>query len=301
MFGIDAFCYYHYWFEGRHLLERPFTDVLRSGEPDLSFCLCWANENWTRAWNGGAQQILLAQTYSREDDLRHIRWLASAFADPRYLRVDGRPVLLVYRPSRLPAPLRTVDVWRTEADRLGVGVPYLCAVQSFVDDRYDPTTIGFDAGVQFAPDFSNLDPKGQWLRRAARKYLHLPSPYRRNRVFDYSQMVERMLATPRPPYLQFPCVTPGFDNSSRRREGGATILTNSTPERYEYWLTEVIKRFEPPSPEENLVFVNAWNEWAEGNHLEPCARWGSAYLEAHGRSVLREQRDQKPFLAAMDS
>ncbi|MEA2900171.1 MAG: hypothetical protein QOH36_58 [Actinomycetota bacterium] len=286
--GIDGFCYYHYWFGGRRLLERPFQEVLRSGSPDLPFCLCWANENWTRVWNGKEDQVLLRQEYSDDDDLAHVRWLAEAFADPRYLRVDGRPVFLVYRASRLPDSRRTTDRWRAEAVRLGVGEPYLCAVQALPTDRVDPAIHGFDAAVQFAPDFSDRTSQGGLVARAVRRVLHPHSPLRRNRVADYEEMARRMMtqsmpAGSGPAYTRFPCLTPGFDNSARRADGGATILVESSPSAYERWLREVVARFTPPSPEENLVFVNAWNEWGEGNHLEPCQRWGKAYLDAHAR------------------
>jgi lipopolysaccharide biosynthesis protein len=284
---ISGFCYYHYWFEGKRLLERPFEETLASGEPDFPFCLCWANENWTRRWNGKDQEVLLRQTYSGEDDLCHIRWLATAFCDPRYLRVGDRPLLLVYRASNLPDPRRTADVWRAEAVRLGCAEPYLCAVQSFPSDRRDPTTFGFDAAVQFAPDFSDLKPRSDRARRTTRRYLKPASPYRANRVLDYLEVVERAGQAPDVSYKRYPCLTPGFDNSPRRVQGGATILTNSSPQRYERWLREVIDRFQPYSSQENLVFVNAWNEWAEGNHLEPSQRWGNRYLEAHRSAVDR--------------
>ena len=129
-FGVSGFCYYHYWFEGRRLLERPFDEVLRSGEPDFPFCLCWANENWTSAWDGKAREILIRQTYSPDDDLAHIRWLGAAFSDRRYIRVGGKPLLLVYRAHHLPDPLRTTECWRAEAERLGLGEIYLCSMQT---------------------------------------------------------------------------------------------------------------------------------------------------------------------------
>jgi lipopolysaccharide biosynthesis protein len=287
--GIDGFCYYHYWFEGRRLLGRPFDEVRRLGEPDFPFCLCWANEDWTRVWNGRSNEVLIRQTYSPEDDLNHIRWLAEGFSDPRYLRVGGRPVLLVYRASQLPEPERTADTWREETSRLGIGEVYLCAVQSFATDRDDPARFGFDAAVQFAPDFTYRGRPDPVLLRAGRRYLRPRSPYRRNRVLEYADVADTMLRSPAPPYKRYPCVSPGFDNSPRRA-GGATILRNSSPQRYESWLAEVVRRFRPFSPEENLLFVNAWNEWAEGNHLEPCQRWGRGFLEAHAR-VLRGRRE----------
>ncbi len=282
-FGIEAFCYYHYWFEGRRLLQRPFEEVLRSGEPDFPFCLCWANENWTRRWDGSAKSMLLPQSYGPDDDRRHMQWLAGAFADPRYVRIDGRPVFLVYRVSDLPDPARTVDVWKSEAQRLGVGEPYLCAVHSFELDRRDPADFGFDAAVQFAPDFVNIGPGMKPLKRKFMRVFRPRNPHRKNKIRDYVEHSRKLLDAPTPPYKRYPCVTPGWDNSARRRTGAAVILRGSTPEAYERWLREAVERFVPYSPEENLFFVNAWNEWAEGNHLEPDRRWGMAYLDAHAR------------------
>src|SRR5450755_1537677 len=148
--GIHGFCYYHYWFNGRRILERPFNEVLASGKPDFPFCLCWANENWTRVWDGGEQNVLLQQHYSAQDDLAHIQALIPALADPRYIRINGRPLLLVYRTELLPEPARTAEIWRAEALRGGVGDLYLARVENFVSS-VDPASIGFDAAVEFAP------------------------------------------------------------------------------------------------------------------------------------------------------
>src|SRR5690242_15190569 len=136
--GIYGFCYYHYWFNGKLLLERPFNEVLASSQPDFPFCLCWANENWTRAWDGLEHDILVAQEYDAEDDRRHIHWLVEAFRDRRYIRVNGKPLLLVYRVSNLPDPLQTASLWREEAHKLGIGDIYLATVESFPKDRIDP-------------------------------------------------------------------------------------------------------------------------------------------------------------------
>jgi glycosyltransferase involved in cell wall biosynthesis len=270
-YGISGFCYYHYWFHGKLLLDRPFREVLSSGEPDFPFCLCWANENWTRRWDGLDHQVLIAQQYSVEDDREHIRWLTGAFRDRRYIRIDGRPLFLIYRVSRLPDPAQTAAVWREEARRMGIGELYLCTVESLPDSRIDPRRVGFDAAVEFQPDWVNLGPP---VHRIAEN----------SAVYDYGSVVDRMLKKTHAPYTRFPCVTPGWDNTPRRiREAG--ILRDSTPERYETWLREVIKGFLPSRPQERLVFVNAWNEWGEGAHLEPCQRWGRAYLEATRRAL----------------
>ena len=320
-FGFHGFCYYHYWLDGRRLLHRPFEEVLRSGEPDFPFALCWANHHWNRAWDGRPRELLIEQTYSEEDDLRHIRWLAEAFADPRYIRVGGRPVLLVLQASALPDPSRTAETWKKEAVRLGVDEPYLCAVQQLPADHCPPRP-GFDATVQFAPDWHavtrHLTAATAWLTngsvdgragraarnavrlvrevpgakkayatvQTARRRLRQQGPIERNNVYEYRHMAESMLADP-PPYLRYPCVTPGWDNTPRRAGIDAWLLYGSDPAAYESWLRAAVDQFEPPSPDENLFFVNAWNEWAECNHLEPCVRWGTAYLEAHGRLVAR--------------
>jgi lipopolysaccharide biosynthesis protein len=283
-FGVSGFCYYHYWFEGRRLLERPFDEVLRSGEPDFPFCLCWANENWTSAWDGKARDVLVRQTYSSKDDLAHIRWLGAAFSDRRYIRIGGKPLLLVYRAHHLPDPLRTAECWRAEAQRLGLGEIYLCSMQTGPAARIDPATLGFDAAVQFAPFYNLVRRHGRSLpARVAHRYMPVEPLSTRHALYEYSDVIKDHLAVPSPPYVLHPCVTPGFDNSPRRPDQGATILRGSTPELYESWLREVVQRLQLSSNDEKLVFVNAWNEWAEGNHLEPCQRWGTRYLEAHAR------------------
>lgn len=283
--GIDGFCYYHYWFEGLRLLERPFDEVLQRGDPSLPFCLCWANENWTRAWSGEVSDVLLQQTYSPDDDLAHIRWLTRAFADPRYIRVSGRPLFLVYRATSLPDAARTTETWRNESVRLGTGDPYLCLVQGFESEKVDPGKLGFDAAVRFAPDWRSLGRRVRQgkLLRAGRKLLRPNSALRRHKLFDYRTVVELSLSATSPPYKLYPCVSPGFDNSPRRPEKRATVLLGSSPSSYEHWLSTLAERFEPFGPDEDFVFVNAWNEWGEGNHLEPCQRWGRGYLEAHSR------------------
>ncbi len=155
-YGLHGFCYYHYWFNGKRLLERPFQEVLTSGKPDFPFCLCWANEDWTRAWDGRSGEILLQQHYSEQDDREHIRTLAPAFRDPRYVRIENKPLFLVYRASRIPDPLASTTIWREEAHRLGLGELFLAKVESFSSEQSDPQALGFDAAVEFQPDWRLL-------------------------------------------------------------------------------------------------------------------------------------------------
>lgn len=284
--GIDAFCYYHYWFAGRRLLERPFDEVIDSGRPDFPFLLCWANENWTRRWDGQERAVLVRQSYSEDDDRRHGQWLARAFSDERYVRVDGKPLFLVYAASKLDDPRRTTRIWRDEARRAGAGEIALWRVESSRHEHTDPGGLGFDAAVEFAPDWTVLRSP---VRRIAREVAHrarlVDSPLVRQQVYEYDGVVRRMLAKCPTPYVRHPCVTPGWDNTSRRHRG-AVIIRGSTPERYGAWLRAAARGAPVSASGESVVFVNAWNEWGEGCHLEPCERWGRSYLEAHREAML---------------
>jgi lipopolysaccharide biosynthesis protein len=287
--GIGGFVYYHYWFGGRRLLNRPFDDVLASGTPEIPFALCWANEHWTRVWDGGANDVLVAQSHSDEDDRAHLRWLCEAFDDPRYLRVDGKPLFFVYRASKLPDPRRTTETWREEAVRLGVGDLFLVRVESFPEERTDPRTLGFDAALDWVPDWADLGPRLRQspMDRITRKLGLSPPGYGLHRVHDYRDVIGRSLLRRREEWEQFPCVTPSWDNSARRANNGV-ILRGATPDLFEDWLVAALERAgkELP-PGHRLVFVNAWNEWAEGNHLEPDDRWGTAWLDAVRAARLR--------------
>jgi lipopolysaccharide biosynthesis protein len=291
--GVHGFVFYHYWFGGRRLLHRPLDQLLAERSTELPFCLCWANEHWTRAWDGRSRELLVEQGYSADDDLRHVRWLAEVFADPRYIRVEGRPLFLVYRTRGVPDVPRMLDRWRTEAHRLGIGELYLCRVESGDVERFGtPAELGFDAAVDFQPDWHSLGPplrRGELFWRLMTR-LRLSSPaFQRNDIRAYEDVVRRMLARPAVPYTRFPGVTPMWDNSARRT-ADATILRGSTPALYQQWLEATVAAFTPFSDDENFLFINGWNEWAEGNHLEPCARWGRGYLEAT-RAALAPHRE----------
>jgi len=284
-YGISGFCYYHYWFNGTRLLHKPFDEVLLSRTPKFPFCLCWANENWTRRWDGLDQQVLIGQSHSVDDDVRHADYLVRAFSDDRYIKADGRPVFLVYRTALLPDPAQTVKIWRERVRAAGFPDLYLVRVESW-GDYTTPQAIGFDAAVEFAPDFGVLRPRdgSRWsVRRRLRNRL---MRYKGHHVTSrYETLAQRMLARPPVSYRQFRCVTPGWDNSPRR-SSGAHIIVGSTPELYENWLRVVAtKTRKIYSGDEAFVFINAWNEWAEGNHLEPDQRWGRAYLEATARGL----------------
>ena len=286
-YGVDAFCYYHYWFGGRRLLQQPFEEVLATGRPDLPFCLCWANEPWTRTWDGSNDNILVDQHHSEEDDRRHIDWLIEAFRDERYVRVEGKPLFLVYRAGTLPDPLAITRLWRTRAERAGLPGLFLCRVESHFEGG-DPRPLGFDASIEFQPAFGQV----KWTLRQRFPVRRLMvkaklAPARASYVtLGYEQLVREMLHRERPDFPRFPCVTPDWDNTPRRPYG-AFLLTGSTPERFGGWVAEVARRLRTAPPEQRLLFVNAWNEWGEGCHLEPDERWGVGYLEAFAKALVQ--------------
>ncbi len=287
--GIDGFCHYHCWFSGKTLMERPIEDMLRLGKPNFPFCLCWTNENWTRKWDGENREVLIEQNYSDEDDLAHIHYLLPFFADPRYIRIDGKPVFIVYRTELMPDPKRTAEIWRNEAIKAGIGDLYLIRVESFVTN-IDPSSIGFDAACEFQPNWHNLPmyESDTFYNKILHKLRLKKSAYIENRIWNYEKVAEQsMFHSKQVRYKRFPALTPQWDNTPRRKEN-AVIFHNSTPDKYENWLRHITENFKPYSKDENIFFINAWNEWAEGNHLEPCQKWGKKYLEATSNVLLKK-------------
>jgi lipopolysaccharide biosynthesis protein len=268
-YGIGAFCSYFYWFAGKTLLEQPLQQWLGNPTLDLPLCLCWANENWSRRWDGRAEDILIGQQHSPGDDLAFIEHVARYLVDPRYLRVENKPLLLVYRPGLLPDPKATAQRWRRWCREHGIGEIHLAYVQSF--DRVDPRAIGFDAAVEFPPNNITLNPI------TARQ--HLLNPDFRGDVYDWRELAHQAMAQHDPTYSRYPCVNPGWDNEPRRSGRGRTFA-HASPRGYRDWLRHAIATAKRRFPTQALVFINAWNEWAEGAVLEPDTRLGHAWLEA---------------------
>lgn len=269
-YGIGAFCFYYYWFSGRSLMETPLQQWLADDSIDLPFCLCWANENWARRWDGRDDDILIGQQHSAEDDLAFIAHIAPYLRDRRALKVDGLPMLLVYRPNLLPDAAATAQRWRQWCRDNAIGEIHLAYVQGF--ERPDPRDIGFDAAVEFPPNMSN--PRSisaeQWLL----------NPEFNGDVRDWRELAREAAARPIPEYTYYPGVNPGWDNEARR-SGRGRVYLHASPRGYLDWLRQTIyTRLASVPTNRKLVFINAWNEWAEGAVLEPDARLGHAWLSA---------------------
>ena len=251
----------------------PVEQVAADRDWTLPFLVCWANENWTRQWDGQAQHVLLEQDYSQDNDRAVIDDFIRYFEHPAYARVNGAPIVLVYSPLLLPDSRRTIDFWREECRRRGIGAIYVVAVESheLMRRSWDPREHGFDASVEFPP-------------HECGQPVDLPSSQRdpeyQGVVHDYRRVVEAFCTRDLPSYKRFRCVMPGWDNTARRRNDSHAFV-NSGPAEYQTWLEfalEDTRRF--LVGDERIMFVNAWNEWAEAAYLEPDDTYGHAFLQA---------------------
>ena len=279
-YGVEAFCYWHYWFAGRRILERPFNEVLASGAPNHKFCLGWANQTWSGIWHGAANKILVEQTYpGPEDDAAHFAHILPAFRDPRYFRVNGKPLFYIFRPEQLPDAQAFADRWQKMAHEAGLGGLHLVAEISdllgYGPKAGLPETYGFDAGVYIRLPAQNT-PSDVLTMRARRKLLRWPESY------FYAQK-----PIPRPTAFQakniYPCVYPNWDNTPRSSRRGL-VLRNAHPAAFRPHVKAAIDTLQDSAPEERLLFIKSWNEWAEGNYLEPDLEHGHGFLQ-----VLKEE------------
>ena len=293
-YGIEGFCYYHYWFgQGRRLLERPFNEVLKSGEPDFPFCLCWANDTWSGIWHGSPDRVLIKQEYpGPEDDQAHFDTLLPAFNDPRYMRVEGRPVFVVWLPTGFPDPQAMVTRWREMAAR--AGLPGLHLVGVHRANWRAPEDLGFDASI--FNGVPKLRPWGTWanpfkkLLYVAFRYFDVPT------ILSYENEIVTFVPDELPE-TRYPSLVHAWDNTPRSK-GRGVVLRGSTPALFRRALQKALRltRGHNRHRDGRLVFLKSWNEWAEGNHLEPDLRDGHAYLQ-----VIREEVEAERALIAKDS
>lgn len=281
-YGLAGFCYYHYWFGGRRMLDRPFNDVLESGEPDFPFCLCWANHSWSTVWQG-TNDLLIEQTYpGMEDHRAHFAYLLRAFRDPRYIRVDGKPMFVIYRPDDIPGVRAVADYWRDLAVRAGLPGLHLVGV-SHRNEAWDPRARGLDGAtmqVLFRRD-GRIPRRYLWTKVK----LLLKGNRHQLSIYDYAQALPSLLRSNEVAWIDYPLVLPCWDNTPRSGMRGL-VLHGSTPELFRRHLREAMDRVARKRSNERIIFLKAWNEWAEGNYVEPDLKWGRGYLQA-----IREEMD----------
>jgi hypothetical protein len=262
--GISGFLYLHYWFSGHELFQQPLAEVLASGTPDFPFALCWDNESWRRVRGAGTGEVLLGQSSGEDDDVAHILSLIECFKDPRYIRIHGRPLLVVSAAHLLTDPEHMVGRWQAECRRAGIEPPWLVLYEG--DDRVDdPAKCGFDASVEMLPQVPSLEGGV-------------------TTVVSYGDVVSAALGRATPSWTRYPSVAPARDNTPLHG-AGAVIWKDATPARYGQWLSTALERQDKAEGEHGVVFINAWNDWAHGSHLEPDTIGERAYLRATKEAV----------------
>ncbi|MDE2240213.1 MAG: glycoside hydrolase family 99-like domain-containing protein, partial [Rhodospirillales bacterium] len=288
--GLSGFVFYTYWFNRHRLLEKPLEQFLADKSLDFSFCAMWANENWTRRWDGLEREVLIAQEYLTEDDEALVANFARLFADARYIRVEGRPLLMIYRANLIPDAVARLQQWRRLFERNHNERPLIVMAQSMGDD-YDPTPYGLDGAVEFPPHkLSQATPR-------INDTLDLLDPDFSATVHDYGALAETSLKLPVPDYPLIKTILPGWDNDPRR-EGKGLALHNVTPAIYQDWLEKLIRyAADHPFYGQRIICVNAWNEWAEGAFLEPDIHAGAAFLNATARAIC--EHDAADFAAGI--
>lgn len=273
-YGVYGFCYYYYWFDGKKLLETPLNSVLENKDLDLPFCLCWANENWTKRWDGDENEVIIEQRHSPESDIAFIKDIEPALKDPRYIKIDGKPIVVVYQPSLLPDFKSTLKSWREYARNCGIGEIYVAGTTAF--GFHDYKAYELDGLIQFPPH--NLScPQARGVKEL--------NPDFSGRIFQYSDAAEFFLQELQKYPETIPTAMMGWDNEARK-PGRGTIFTDFSLLKYKDWIKKMCAHTSKyKKTEDTVVFINAWNEWAEGSYLEPDRRFGYAYLDATAQAL----------------
>jgi glycosyltransferase involved in cell wall biosynthesis len=275
-YGIYGFCYHYFWFDGKTLFERPLQQLLDNPELDFPFCLCWFNEDWVREKGEKDSEVLIAQSYSSANDLAFIKSIEPAIRDTRYIKVDGRPLIIIHKPGLLPDPAATARQWREYCREVGIGEIHLVMAQTL--ESLDPRPYGFDAAMQFPPNSAMIP-------EITEKPLLVNSAYN-GRLYNYRDLAQKYKTQENPEYILYRTVVPRWDNEPIK-PGRGDIFIEATPALYQHWLDLVSDQaVSDPVNIENLVFINSWNEWREGSHLEPDRRHGFTYLN-QTREVLK--------------
>jgi len=275
-YGIYGFCFHFYWFGGKRLLETPMNLFLDHQEIDFPFCICWANETWSRRWDGSENEILMKQDHTKEADLMFIQDAVELFKDKRYIQINGRPLLIIYRSDLFPSLKDTVSKWNAYCEAQGMPLPFVVGALTF--DIADPTSYGCEAGVEFPPHGLSA-----WPITSKKRILN---PNYHGIVFDARSIIQDKPYLSDTPFLKFRTVFPGWDNTPRKPDM-SVVYDQTSPEFYKEWLKEVSEYTIINMPQDKqFVFINAWNEWAEGAHLEPDIKFGTRFLEATAEVIM---------------
>jgi lipopolysaccharide biosynthesis protein len=275
--GIYGFCIHNYWFSGQRVLDTPLRTLLSNRDIDLRFCLNWANESWSRRWDSSETDILLEQRHDAGDDIRYAESILPAVMDPRYIRIHGRPLIMIYRPGVIPDARKLVENWRSFFTGKGVGDPYIVMPQAFGDT--DPRVFGMDAVAGFPPHNGGFELPNE------RNSIYLLDRRFHGTVASFEALATAHRTNRPNEFRLFPGVCPGWDNEARKIGRGHSFY-GANPEAYGRWLRSAAEQaLKAPLADERIVFINAWNEWAEGAYLEPDRHFGFAYLAETRRAI----------------
>lgn len=289
--GIEGFMYWHYWFAGKRVLERPFQEVLETKKPNFPFSLGWANETWSGIWHGAPERILIEQTYPGVQDYEeHFYSILEALKDPRYIQVDGKPLFFVYRPFEIPDPSLYIKTWRRLAKQTGLNDIYFVGLATNPETDYEKLMqMGFDAIHSQRMNGAMVSIVKNSVCHKIRRFLYskkIPVKYVANGIFEYRDFVEQLIKPLDQKNNVFPMLLPNWDNSPRTGKR-SLIIEKSTPEKFRVHLRNVLKTVNMKPNERQIVFVKSWNEWGEGNYLEPSRKYGRQYLNIIREELLR--------------
>ena len=283
-YGIHGFCYHYYWFDGKKLLDTPIKSILQNNKLDLPFCICWANENWTKRWDGTENEVIIEQKHSPENDIRFIKDITPALNDIRYIKIDKKPIIVIYRPSLFPDFKATLKRWRRYAKDVGIGEIFVVGTTAFGFRDYKSYEL--DGIVQFPPHNANC-------RHKDLNGLNILNPKFKGSVFEYTDAAKNFLKQLKRYPETIPTVMMGWDNEARK-PGRGTIFVDCTPDKYRDWIKKMCAHTKDhKKTEDTVIFINAWNEWSEGTYLEPDRRFGYAYLKATAEALAESENLKK--------
>lgn len=311
--GVEGFCYYHYWFgNGRQLLERPLQEVVASGKPDFPFCICWANHTWSnKTWERKSavqkNSVLMEQTYpGTEDDIAHFNTLLPMFKDRRYMTVDGKLIFAIYDPFGFKNVQQFIATWRRLAEENGLsGFHFIGMTPSTLTIRTAPDgtrqrvmpnlessaeiyrrvlDLGFDAVNSLGKRRGEMLYEGKWKNIAKTVLRHIGFPTGSMR-YDYERTVRNYFAPEDTWENVYPSILPQWDRTPRVASMDG-VYVNATPEKFENHIRQALSLIKDKQPEHRILFLKSWNEWGEGNYVEPDMEWGHGFIDAIHNAVL---------------
>lgn len=293
-YGVSGFCYWHYWFSGRRIIERPLNEVVQSGKPDLPFCIAWANQTWSGTWHGlSNNKILIEQNYPGvKDHEKHFYEMVQVFSDKRYMEVNGKKLVFVFRPMDIPNPLQFTNIWQELAVKEGLKGFHFIGMH--MTGEWDPCRYGFNAFVEAGPMLYKIkDPNmlDKALHRFFKvdldkvKQIRLGIP----KIASYKKYVDRY-PDHKTASNEYPMIYPGWDNTPRSGANG-WLFEGSTPELFYQLCLKGLKETLNKPKGERILILKSWNEWAEGNYLEPDKKYGHRFLEAYNTALKNFKKD----------